>query len=102
MKHDCTFKVDNPRKIARDVVIIYDSNRKPIPYEKIERIVGNLNHIEIYLKDSTSDLDVEELMMLMEVLRDKVEYGTYIDKTRKYIEIHDKIEKKIEEINENQ
>lgn len=96
------FKADSPRKFISEIILIYDNNRKSIPFEKIERIDSNSNYLEIYLKGTSIDLDVEELRMLMELLRDKIEYGTYIDKTRRYIEIHDKIEKKIEEINENQ
>lgn len=77
------------------VINIIDSDGKPIPYDRVDKIDTNFDCdiITITLLDARVILHDSEIGLIKNLIEDKLDYGVGITKSRLLIELYDKLDK---------
>ena len=83
------------------VIRLIDVDGNDIPYERLSVLPNHFNNekCDVYtlqLLGELSNVTDTELCLIMELIKDKLEYGAGVDVSRMLLELYDKIDKLIE------
>ena len=74
------------------ILEVVDKNGEKVKIDNREIIPSkNMNHVRIIIDNLETGFTDDELIILLKLIDDKVEYGCPIELTKKYIELYDKI-----------